>query len=72
MGVVVKKSKGGQGRPSSSAANTPAELPEGMRERISRRAYELWEQRGRQQGNGLRDWLDAEQAVREEVREVRK
>ena len=28
-------------------------------ERISRRAYELYEQRGRQEGRDLEDWLGA-------------
>lgn len=32
-------------------------------ERISRRAYELYEQRGRQEGRDLEDWLKAEQQV---------
>ena len=49
----------------------PIELPEGMWERISRKAYELWEQRGRQEGNALRDWLDAEEIVMEEIHEAR-
>jgi hypothetical protein len=29
-------------------------------ERIARRAYELYEQRGRQEGRDLEDWLNAE------------
>ena len=49
----------------------PIELPEGMWERISQKAYELWEQRGRQDGNALRDWLDAEEIVMEEIHESR-
>ncbi len=49
----------------------PIELPDGMWERISRKAYELWEQRGRQDGNALRDWLDAEEIVMEEIHESR-
>jgi len=32
-------------------------------ERISRRAYELYEQRGRQEGRDLEDWLKAEQQL---------
>jgi outer membrane protein TolC len=32
-------------------------------ERISRRAYELYEQRGRQEGRDLEDWLDAERQL---------
>jgi hypothetical protein len=46
-------------------------LPDGLRERISRKAYELWEQRGRQEGNALRDWLDAEEIIMKEIHEAR-
>lgn len=52
-------------------AEKPIELPDGMWERISRKAYELWEQRGRQEGNAFRDWLDAEVIVMEEIHEAR-
>ena len=52
-------------------AEKPIELPDGMWERISRKAYELWEQRGRQEGSALQDWLDAEEIVMEEIHEAR-
>lgn len=52
-------------------AEKPIELPDGMWERISQKAYELWEQRGYQEGNALRDWLDAEEIVMEEIHESR-
>jgi hypothetical protein len=60
-------------RPNSAAgrARKPVELPDGLWERISRKAYELWEQRGRQEGNALRDWLDAEAIVMQEIHEAR-
>ena len=32
-------------------------------ERIARRAYELYEQRGRQEGRDVEDWLNAEQQM---------
>ena len=32
---------------------------------ISQKAYELWQQRGRQDGNALQDWLEAERILRE-------
>ena len=72
MSVVIKKAKGAKGKPSSSrgASGKATDLPEGVWERISRRAYELWEQRGRKEGNSLRDWLDAEAAVMEEIHEA--
>ena len=52
-------------------AKKPIELPDGMWERISQKAYELWEQRGYQEGNALRDWLEAEAIVMEEIHEAR-
>jgi hypothetical protein len=60
-------------RPASAAGRVrkPTELPDGLWERISRKAYELWEQRGRQEGNALRDWLDAEEIVMKEIHEAR-
>jgi len=63
----------GKGRPARAARRVekPIELPEGMWDRISQKAYELWEQRGRQDGNALRDWLDAEEIVMEEIHESR-
>lgn len=68
--TTTKKVKG---RPNSAAsrARKPIELPDGLWERISRKAYELWEQRGRQEGNALRDWLDAEEIVMQEIHEAR-
>jgi outer membrane protein TolC len=32
-------------------------------ERIARRAYELYEQRGRQEGQALEDWVNAERQL---------
>ncbi len=52
-------------------AAKPIELLDGMWDRISRKAHELWEQRGHQEGNALRDWLDAEEIVMEEIHEAR-
>jgi hypothetical protein len=34
-----------------------------LREKIRRRAYELYEQRGREDGRDLDDWLQAESEV---------
>jgi hypothetical protein len=58
------------GRPPSAPGN-PIELPDGMWERIARKAYELWEQRGRRTGHDFEDWLDAETQVMEEIHEAR-
>jgi hypothetical protein len=73
MSAVVKKIRVGKGRSSSAAdkSGKSIELPDGMWERISRKAYELWEQRGRQHGHALKDWLDAEEIVMEEIHEAR-
>jgi hypothetical protein len=73
MRAIVKKIGATKKRilPASGTTGTAIELPEGMWERIARKAYELWEQRGRQEGNELRDWLDAEEIVMEEIHEAR-
>lgn len=55
----------------TSRVEKPITLPNGMWERISQKAYELWEQRGRHDGNALRDWLDAEALVKEETHDAR-
>jgi hypothetical protein len=44
-----------------------AEPPPLPYEQIQRRAYELYEQRGRQDGHHLEDWLQAERDVRAAV-----
>jgi len=38
-----------------------------VRERIAKKAYELYEQRGRQAERHLEDWLEAEELVRKEM-----
>ncbi|MBP8154880.1 MAG: DUF2934 domain-containing protein [Nitrospira sp.] len=53
------------------SVTNPIELPEGMRERISQKAFELWRARGYREGYALQDWLDAEAAVMEEIHEAR-
>ncbi len=68
--TITKKSKGRVTTAASRGAK-PIELPEGMWERIAEKAYELWVQRGRREGNALRDWLDAEEIVMEEIHESR-
>lgn len=45
--------------------------PEGRRERIKTKAYELWEQRGCRHGHDLENWLDAEAIVMEGFHEAR-
>ncbi len=43
-----------------------------VRERIGRRAYELYELRGRVDGFDLQDWLQAKQEVLSETRQSEK
>ena len=38
-----------------------------VRERIAKKAYELYEQRGRQAEREVEDWLKAEELVRKEM-----
>ncbi len=49
--------------PASAASNANAK-DSGLYERIAQRAYELYEQRGRQAGYELDDWLQAEREIR--------
>ncbi len=42
-----------------------------VRERIAKKAYELYEQRGRQAERHLEDWLEAEELVRKEMTDSR-
>jgi len=49
----------------------PIELPDSMWERISKKAFELWQDRGYRDGHDLEDWLDAEAIVMEEIHEAR-
>lgn len=37
---------------------------ETLKEEIRKKAYELYEKRGRTEGNDLEDWLEAERLVR--------
>ncbi|NWF73168.1 MAG: DUF2934 domain-containing protein [Nitrospirae bacterium] len=57
---------------------TPSAEPESMqkysdevRERIAKKAYEIYEQRGRGAERHVEDWLKAEELVRKEMNETR-
>jgi hypothetical protein len=57
-------------RPTLTPRQTPTQLPTqltkstpDLQEQIRRRAYELYEQRGRDDGQQLGDWLRAESEV---------
>ena len=49
-------------RPAKARATASETLP--IEERIRRRAYELYVQRGNQSGSELDDWLQAEEEIR--------
>jgi DUF2934 family protein len=49
----------------------PIELPDTMWQRIAQKAYELYEQRGMQEGYALNDWLEAEAIVMKEIHGTR-
>ena len=67
------QSGGSKSSPRQPAAvpNRPIELPEGMWDRISQKAFELWKERGCREGHDVEDWFDAETIVMEEVHEAR-
>ena len=63
--------KNGSMRSPLAASPQSIELPDGMRERISKKAFELWQARGYRDGHDFEDWLDAEAIVMEEIHEAR-
>ena len=54
--------------PFSKTQSVPS--PEEIQERIRQRAYELYEQRGREDGRDLDDWLKAESELTEKTKVV--
>lgn len=54
-----------------AASPQPIKLSTGMTEPISKKAFELWQDRGYRDGHDLEDWLDAEAIVMEEIHEAR-
>jgi hypothetical protein len=62
-------SNGGGDSPSQTGALEP---PPGLSHaefnaRVARRAYDLFERRGRDEGHDVEDWLEAERLVRDEL-----
>jgi hypothetical protein len=41
-----------------------------LQEQVRRRAHEVYEQRGREEGHGLDDWLQAEAEVTHQQRKI--
>ncbi len=52
--------------PSKASASVQHESPvRNIEDEIRRRAYELYEQRGREDGHDVEDWLRAEKEIRQ-------
>ena len=49
--------------PTKKPSATVASDPEGLERQIRRRAYEIYEERGREDGHDLDDWLRAEAEI---------
>jgi hypothetical protein len=49
-----------------SDPSKPLQISQALHEKIARRAFELYEARGRQGGRELQDWLQAEAEVLQE------
>jgi hypothetical protein len=56
-------SHSGPGREKTGGAEQGARHAEAQQDRIAQRAYILYEQRGRQEGGALEDWLQAERQL---------
>ncbi len=56
-----------EGRSLSSEPESMQKYSDEVRERIAKKAYELYEQRGREAERDVEDWLKAEELVRKEM-----
>lgn len=61
---MSRREKNGQMGKIGAVNGTP--LPDQLLERISQRAYELYQLRGESHGQDTEDWLEAERQVRED------
>ena len=52
-----------QTQTSSRTTSQKVESPDGLQEQIRRRAYEIYEQRGRENGQDVEDWLQSESEI---------
>ncbi|WP_447974650.1 DUF2934 domain-containing protein [Nitrospira sp. Kam-Ns4a] len=57
----------GAGAPATAGAAARALTPDELWARIAKKAYELYERRGRGDGRALEDWLEAEALVMQEL-----
>ena len=65
-GLLPGRERSGEGRADqvAHAFGAVAKPPVDLRAQIARRAYELYEQRGRQDGRAVQDWAQAEREIR--------
>jgi Protein of unknown function (DUF2934) len=56
-------SHAGSGSEKTGPAEQAARRADAHQGRVAQRAYELYEQRGRQEGQALEDWLNAERQL---------
>jgi len=66
------KNKAKHKQPSTSRVETPSPDVGATQEWIRRRAYELWEQAGREHGRDAEHWLQAEWEVRQQTKITRR
>jgi len=63
-------SSAGPGRETTGPAEQAARRAQAHQDRIAQRAYELYEQRGRQEGRALEDWVKAERQLVGGIRSI--
>ena len=61
--IPAATSHAGPGSENSGPAEQAARRAEVYQGRVAQRAYELYEQRGRQEDRALEDWLNAERQL---------
>lgn len=64
---MQEKANGGGHRESRTAPSPSGLSPLEFNARVARKAYELFEARGREEGRDVEDWLEAERLVKEEL-----
>jgi len=61
--------KGGDDSFMLRAKKTTQEKMQGLNELIAKKAYELYEKNGCQQGNDVQNWIEAERLVKRSMRQ---
>ena len=60
--------KGGDSFMLRGSKKTPQDRLQQMNDLIAKKAYDIYEKRGGQHGSDMQDWLEAERAVRRNMR----